>query len=1311
MVVFGNEILEGCMRKILKIVLITAALVLVLAVAFISSLPTLMSTKWGQNLTLGSVNSKISGRIQVENLNLSWLGKQEIQGFTLFDAEDEPAISLESLQIDLGLISLLKQGLSPVPAEIKGLNATLIQDEAGTTNIQTALSPKKSSLKRKANKDHSQLYFRDVNGSIKTNEFSNLFQAKLSGKTLKGSLDGYFDIEGAVPSNLAQPQNVGSDINMSIRVVNFPVDFLDQIVTVQAAKYKGLVRAALGSYVNITIEETQKGSTATTYWDIQSPNLNFSFNGIADQHQFSLDKPAKAEFKLTSELISRLTEENDEKTTLSLNEPSTLVVWFHDFAIPWYAALDSRYRREMSLNLEFDLSKISIIGGSLKKAFLMNGIHGEIKAQKGSESAVVRVKGKTVEGDIKIDVMMDKPKSFNSLLESIKKRAKIQIDFSEIPLVIVDQIMHTGTFYSSLLGNSLKMNAFAEIENGEGNGSLFFESDNINLPRSTFSFTSTDFTLDTPSTLTYTITPSFVNDYVLNTFPLNLSGDAQFQLLINTLKASWKDFKFLSNDLLLIDAEVSSLNEINLEGDGIFGSVSIESAKLLLNGQSLKSIDTEFFADLTSNTSSGVFAEILGSESQVDLSAVVDLNNLNSPDLKKIKLEIGGSGLKAIFSGVYVDKMLSLTSPASIELFLTSQALTEYLPKSNFTILDKKNLSPPKIKFTVAPPSNPWVIGNPAGLNILGNISIDPIAFNYGSGEIELRDFIAPWEVSGKENKVKVSFSGKTYSAMIDKSGTFRGKYILKDFLEKDTFSLSDANLKLKASIVDFPTEFLNFSGESPDLQVLFGNTLNADVDLQMAIGNSSGDFDFTFYGDEIHCEAGMVFDEFLTLKNPNKPATLTMSLTPERFLLLDKHMHQDGHNQFTLRSSTNATCTISQLKLPWLSDFSYWNSSISAAFTVGRLAIFDKVRGYEVPFQKIDGKIDSDNLAERIHLTLKTLPDQTSTKSGSLDFDCLISDAFTKNGDLNFDALSLDLHGIASQLDTGAFCHLFCPFPTMPDKIRALVGNSIEADIKALVEKMEGPIKVNLKGTEGKLHLEGQLAAGILTLDAPFVAEVTATPALGRYILHDVAPFLSTLRSGDRKIQLVISEKGFTFPVADFNKKKIKIDLCTITTGQMLFENSGQIKAILGLLSGNGLKDIPIWMTPLYIRVLDGRIHLERMDMLLMERYPVAAWGDVDIEKEKVNMIIGVTGTALKNAMKLEELDSNYMLQIPFKGALDNPKLDKKKAIAKISSLIAKRKGTQGAVIGTFLDIASGGKDNKVPAPTTQPLPWEVKK
>src|SRR5687767_2109298 len=116
------------------------------------------------------------------------------------------------------------------------------------------------------------------------------------------------------------------------------------------------------------------------------------------------------------------------------------------------------------------------------------------------------------------------------------------------------------------------------------------------------------------------------------------------------------------------------------------------------------------------------------------------------------------------------------------------------------------------------------------------------------------------------------------------------------------------------------------------------------------------------------------------------------------------------------------------------------------------------------------------------------------------------------------------------------------------------------------------------------------------------------------------------------------------------------------------------------------------VWFTPLYMSMKEGKLKLERMDMLLLNHYPMALWGKVDFPKDKIDMRVGLTGAALGHALEVSGLEPDYMLQLPLRGKIGEASVDKTKAAARISSFIAQSQGsTHGMIIGTVLGIAGG--------------------
>jgi len=353
-----------------------------------------------------------------------------------------------------------------------------------------------------------------------------------------------------------------------------------------------------------------------------------------------------------------------------------------------------------------------------------------------------------------------------------------------------------------------------------------------------------------------------------------------------------------------------------------------------------------------------------------------------------------------------------------------------------------------------------------------------------------------------------------------------------------------------------------------------------------------------------------------------------------------------------------------------------------------------------------VEGTVSAE---EKLAFDLEAHPTASSGNRGTLQLKGELENGFTREGKLNTEELSCSLTAKAEAFQTRLFCALFCPYPTLPHKIEALLGDPINADLSVKLAKMQGPLKAELAGSNGTLQLKGKIGSGALTLDEPLLAQVRATPELGRYVLKDVAPFLSGLESAEKPLRIAFSEQGFSFPVHDFSVERIAIPGAAIDMGKMRFANRAQIGAILSLLGAAGSgATVDVWVTPLYFSMQKGVVKLERVDMFLENRFPVAAWGVADLLNNRVNMVIGIRGFALLNAFQIKGVTRDTMIQMSLKGPIDNPKIDKAQIAARISSLIAQTQGERGELIGSLIDIASGLTKSKAPPPTTDPLPWE---
>lgn len=275
--------------------------------------------------------------------------------------------------------------------------------------------------------------------------------------------------------------------------------------------------------------------------------------------------------------------------------------------------------------------------------------------------------------------------------------------------------------------------------------------------------------------------------------------------------------------------------------------------------------------------------------------------------------------------------------------------------------------------------------------------------------------------------------------------------------------------------------------------------------------------------------------------------------------------------------------------------------------------------------------------------------------------------------------------------------------------KIHALFGSEINGKLSANIQQMNGPVNVTLKGERCALDMDGTVQNGFLTLNRPLTLDVTLSREVSDYFLDDLMPLLNSATHADQPIRLLISEKGFRVPLNNLSITTLKIPFGALSLGKIYFTKEGKLAQVISLLHIKPRESFSVWFTPLYFSLNEGKLDLNRLDMLVADQYPIASWGWINFLNDVVHMEVGLTGKALANAFGPLPLPKSYMLDIPLRGTTQNPRLDTTKIAAKLTSIAAMTTGPQGLLVGALLQLASGTLTDKIPDPTTQPLPWET--
>lgn len=266
--------------------------------------------------------------------------------------------------------------------------------------------------------------------------------------------------------------------------------------------------------------------------------------------------------------------------------------------------------------------------------------------------------------------------------------------------------------------------------------------------------------------------------------------------------------------------------------------------------------------------------------------------------------------------------------------------------------------------------------------------------------------------------------------------------------------------------------------------------------------------------------------------------------------------------------------------------------------------------------------------------------------------------------------------------------------------------GSVIDLHVKTNMSDLSGPIKAEIFGSNGKLKFDGQLTKGVLTLNSPLHLSTKASQELGKDVLSDFAPVFGELLSAESSISLDIDPEQFSMPLS-MNFSEMNFKSAVLDLGKMTFRNGGDVRRLLTVLKADNPQQVEVWATPMYLSMDKGSLTVYRMDMLVLESYPIATWGKINFANDKVNMVLGLSPVALAQSLGITGLPKDYMLQVPIKGSTSNTKIDSAKVMSRIGALLAQSSGgPEGLVLGTVLDIANG-KEPKIPPPTTDPLPW----
>lgn len=707
----------------------------------------------------------------------------------------------------------------------------------------------------------------------------------------------------------------------------------------------------------------------------------------------------------------------------------------------------------------------------------------------------------------------------------------------------------------------------------------------------------------------------------------------------------------------------------------------------------------------------GFLNDILGSQTSFSVKTNFNLTE-GLPQFGIFNLNVDSDLAHIELSGEITDgRRLRLIAPAMIDYTLTSAGLeTMGIASDNYLFSHKSPM-----RMTILSPHIPLNLQDISKLFISGDIKINDLALSHKTAKNEsiasLDDITAKWTIDGANKLITLDFAGATRLEH-QAAGKLNGAIAIENWLNSGTPNFNQAKIHVNTSIQKLPTAMLGAISGQPELIPIIGNSIDMGIKGHFLLSPSPiGNLSLNIYSTHVNGTADLVLDDAIHLKDQDHPADFNFKLTPQSYAAMRRWLDPNYAGDVKLTEDSTAVLKVKSLFIPLkthhANNAAFIHAGIDADLLIDHIAGLDKSKK-SFSLNKIKGNISTADLAKQIAFNMNAQGYTGQGAATNWKLDGTLENGFTNEGSINNRDLSLTLNGNVENLPIPLLCHLVCK-PDLGRQIEAVIGPTLNAKVKAQLQRMNGPVYLDIKGSNGNILLDAHIYEGILTLRNDLKAQVTITPQLGQYVLQEFIPIINGIQSSDQPMRLTISKQGFALPLKNIDPTNVNIEKAALELGNVKFSNHSQLAKVLGLLTPNNTDEIHVWLTPAYISLKNGIIKLERLDLLVNDRYPVATWGTVDMGHDRVNMMIGLSGSAIAKAFGVNGIPKGYMLQVPLRGTMSNASIDKTKAAGKLSALVAQSQGgPQGLVIGTVLDIASGGMhEPKIPAPTTNPLPW----
>ncbi|MBF5051172.1 hypothetical protein CLAVI_000810 [Candidatus Clavichlamydia salmonicola] len=450
----------------------------------------------------------------------------------------------------------------------------------------------------------------------------------------------------------------------------------------------------------------------------------------------------------------------------------------------------------------------------------------------------------------------------------------------------------------------------------------------------------------------------------------------------------------------------------------------------------------------------------------------------------------------------------------------------------------------------------------------------------------------------------------------------------------------------------------------------------------------------------------------------PNSKGMCIFKLTPEKYALFRKHPSDNSqYSHLSLMNDSVIEAHFSDFSLPKKTDKSFLSRLLKGGLhlelTSSPLNFIEKRTQDKVVITDLKASFSGQTMCRESCYSLTGNHKQKDNASEK-------SSPFFLNGTV-YNLMERDKHALNPGMSIqGAAATENLPYSFLTglleapyahaEKMKALLGNSIDVKASWDLMQLKGPVTLDLKSPNLHAILPLDVQSDIIRLCDDLKFSFHLNDQIAKAFLKTLNPLIVSGTYSDRFIFFQIDAEDFSFPFKDFEFKNIKINHATLDLGKIYLDNQGQVHKLFEFLkTEDGGEKVEAWFSPLFFSLQNGVLYQRRFDVLLDHKIHIAVWGKTDILNDKLKLTLGIAPSVLQQRFNLTDLAKKDFFQVKMRGSFNHPELDWTSAYARIGILMARSSGGHlGYVVGSLADQLFSVLGDNAPSQTVPVLPWD---